>query len=322
MASNHFFEASIAQAMTAIAKIAIAALSAMSDISSAQTKVDDLNRGITGWNRVYEGALAIALVIGALSFWAQRQAMSRSRDLVEANKQLSEEKDRQLQRDLSDARDALEKEKTKRVEMEKSLARRELPIFIGRIDSQGKHDTNFEAIRPFVGVNVIIRALRDAEAERAASSIADVCNEAGLKVVSMERRDDLNIGFFDGVTVEPPEMKMDDLAPPSDPRDIAAFWKRPPSDAVRGYEIANGAANALVEVLLSNNWQQARTFPGGKDIPPNTIRVSVGFKPSPYFSSEPQWSKDMSQKSETQMHEYRLRRIKEIVEKYNLVIPK
>lgn len=119
MTVNHFLDAVIAQAITAMpntitamANAVSATSSTVSDISSLDKKVSDLNSSLSGWNRAYVWALGIALFVGviallvaAFSFWAQRQAILTSRELVEANKQLSEEKDRQLQLDLKDKDD-------------------------------------------------------------------------------------------------------------------------------------------------------------------------------------------------------------------------
>jgi len=123
---SHFLEASIAQATTAAAKTIIAVSSTVSDISSLEKQVAGLNRSIAGWNRAYVWALGIALLVGAFSFWAQRQATSRSRDLVRVSSELSEEKDRELKRDLKekDVQIGQTKERAEKLEKETAEAKR------------------------------------------------------------------------------------------------------------------------------------------------------------------------------------------------------
>jgi hypothetical protein len=93
----------------------------MSDISTLEKKVSDLTSSIQTWNRAYVWALGIALLVGAFSFWAQRQAILRSGELVTASNDLSKEKDRQLQRDLKEKDEAIAKLDKERAEAEKSL---------------------------------------------------------------------------------------------------------------------------------------------------------------------------------------------------------
>jgi hypothetical protein len=122
----------------------------------------------------------------------------------------------------------------------------------------GGGKTNFDGLKPFAGMNVIVEFLPDTEASRAAASIVGIIKAAGWNVV----RIDANTELEDGVVI---------LSPPG----------------VRAMETAP-AADALLDLLTSNNWE-AHTFPE-VNIPDKTIKVTVGFKPSPYFF--PQEMKD------------------------------
>jgi hypothetical protein len=125
---NHFLEASIAQAVTATAKTIIAISSTMSDVSSLEKQVGNLNRSIAGWNKAYVWALGIALIVGAFSFWAQRQAISRSRKLVSVSKELSEEKDREVKRDQAEAIKSAGQANERAAKLEKEAAEAQLKL--------------------------------------------------------------------------------------------------------------------------------------------------------------------------------------------------
>jgi hypothetical protein len=48
-------------------------------------------------------------------------------------------------------------------------------------------------------------------------------------------------------------------------------------------ERSSGAAEELVDFLMKIGWQ-AREMPAGHgELPPNSIGITVGFKPNPYF---------------------------------------
>jgi hypothetical protein len=298
-----------------------------SEISSQSNNVQFLSSRVNLANNLYIVFL-VATLISTILIVRWNGKLSAAKDNLERAKdrkvagdlgekdikigELSKQAEELEQSNIASQRD-LEAEKIKRVEMEKSLAPRQLPLTAKYTDSKGIwHETNFESIRPFAGIQVMIRVLNDAEAERAASGIIELCRMAGLKVIGVERRNDMNTGFFDGVIVEP-----------YDPR--VSMPKNASHDELiklqRDEDISRAAAEAMVEVLVSNAWQ-ARTFPSDKSIPPLTIRVSVGFKPTPYFDRDPQWEKDMTDSSDKKASESRQRDIQEVIGKYHLEIPK
>ncbi len=155
----------------------------------------------------------------------------------------------------------LEEERRTRLELEKSLAPRTLAL---RVEGE---TSNIDSLRPFGGINVILEVLPDAEAERAAGYISWILTQAKWKIVSGSRNPDLNQGEYDGVVIQ---------------HRIYPGVMTPESVADR----SRAAATALLEFLRSNNWEAETVslFPRHHDkMPANTIRIMVGFKPSPYF---------------------------------------
>jgi hypothetical protein len=173
------------------------------------------------------------------------------------------------QESAANAQRDLETERGKRLEMEKSFAPRSLQFILS--------DTpNFEPLKKFAGINVILWYLPDAEAIRATNHIIQLITFAGWNLVSKEPRPELSAGYFDGVSVEVRSRK--------DPTDLESA-----KEILRREE----AADALIEFLESNNWYAHKTF-ADNPLPNNTIKICVGFKPSPYFF--PEWVKKGAQK--------------------------
>ena len=133
------------------------------------------------------------------------------------------------------------------MELEQSLTPRTLWL-----ETKGGK-SNFDSLKPFAGTNVIFEFIPDAEASRAAAAIAGFVKAAGWNVVGGSAKNDLEDGVVILSAVGPPGMTTD----------------RP--------------AAALLDLLTSKNWQ-AHRFPQDPNTEPrNTITVTVGFKPSPYF---------------------------------------
>ena len=107
---------------------------------------------------------------------------------------------------LAAANRALEAERATRLELEKSLAPRSFEIKVA-----ASPDSNFEELKPFGGTNVIFEVLTDAEARRAANEIGNLVGFAGWKVVSVKSNPELWPGFFDGVSIVPPEDFLSDF---------------------------------------------------------------------------------------------------------------
>lgn len=172
----------------------------------------------------------------------------------------------------------LEKEKITRLELEKSLAPRQIAL----IGEGGK--TNIDSLKPFAGMQVVLKVLPDAEASRAASNILWLLQNAGWNVASVEYDPSINTGFFDGVVIEPYKAAKKPEPPAEAPRDLRSIL--PTEQEYNDQRKSEDAVDAVVEFLKSNSWA-ARRFPGKSgELAPNTIKISVGFKPYPYFDSE------------------------------------
>jgi hypothetical protein len=183
----------------------------------------------------------------------------------------------------------LEKERKTRLELEKSLAPRSIPLFY----NAGK--ANFDPLKPFAGIQVMYEVLPDSEALRAAGSLRQILEAAGWQTISFVPRADVNIGFFDGVVIESVPGGREAVEAKKTPEQ-AALWNR-----------MRDAGKALNDFLSSYNWGSRNTFkmPNEAKIPLNTIRIVVGFKPSPYF--EPDLVKELKEDSEKMREEMKKR---------------
>ena len=169
------------------------------------------------------------------------------------------------QRDLAQ-QERIEAMRRGNLELEQSLKPRRFPLIVGPGGS------NFDSLKPFAGMLVIVQYIPDdAEARRAAGMIGLLVKEAGWTVVSEGPSPKAG---SDGVSVE------QYLAPTPNAHAFA-------TDERRSYE----AAQALVNFLHSYDWE-AETGMASRHpidaIAPNTVRVRVGLKPLPFFASEGQ----------------------------------
>jgi hypothetical protein len=160
---------------------------------------------------------------------------------------------------------------SKREELEKSLWPREFPLVTS------PKGNNFDSLKPFTPINVVIEFLPDAEAARAASHIVGLAHAAGWNVVDVEPNPKVIAGFFDGVVVHTP---------------LAVPWDNP-RDTAEG-ERLEGAGNAIVGFLTSYKWVARRSPVKLHEFGVNTIKISIGFKPSPYFQ-DPEIKKIMEE---------------------------
>jgi hypothetical protein len=167
----------------------------------------------------------------------------------------------------------LKQEHDTRMELEKSVQPRNLLVI-----EDGKN--NFEPLVPFVGQKYLLEYVPDMEAFRAATRIfANVESAKWYLVKRPSANPDAYQSFFDGVVVQYFIPKEDSVTRERSPADIAAT------------ERSEKAAEALVHVLTSHGWI-ARAQIGGKantrsdgatNPPSDTLLITVGFKPSPYF---------------------------------------
>ena len=160
----------------------------------------------------------------------------------------------------------LEQERFTRLELEKSLAPRLIPIRI----SDGK--SNVDSLRSFAGTGVVLNSLRESESERAALNVLNAVQFADWKYLYGVAMPHLNRDF-DGVVIEPYKAKS-------------------PSPQQRLEEQRSGAAaNALFEFLKSEGWQ-VRLSPGTDgDLDPNSVKITVGQKPLPFFDNRAEIAK-------------------------------
>lgn len=177
----------------------------------------------------------------------------------------------------------LEKERKTRLELEQSLTPRQIALVASKA---GK--LNIDPLKPFAGIQMFVEILPDAEAERAAGNIIWLTKKAGWNLSSAMFNPELKGPFFDGVIVMPYMAPRRRLSKPP-------FWTE---EEYAAEEFSREAAEELVNFLKSNNWSAhiGMIFPKRDgEIPLRSVKITVGFKPSPYF--RPQWVKELEDNS-------------------------
>jgi hypothetical protein len=168
---------------------------------------------------------------------------------------------------LTAANKSLEDEKLKRLEMEASLAPRMLPLI------WAKGTTNFEPLKRFAGMNVLLEYAPDAEARRATDNIGSFVHEGGWVIKELAANPEMYQGFFDGVIV---------TAYGTNPLE-----KRTQAD-VDEETRCRAAAGTLVGIIQSYGWQvkfiprEPEDDPAKKWLPPNTVKIRIGMKPNSF----------------------------------------
>jgi hypothetical protein len=139
--------------------------------------------------------------------------------------------------------------------------------------------TYLDPLLPMAGQMVLIEHVPDAEARRAANSIARTLTMAQWKVQKPLKVVD---GIADGVSVQP-SLPILGLAKGQTPN-MYPYWH------------AGDAAETLLEYLHSYNWQAERGFPLDADrelirdenvLPAGAIRIQVGLYPPAVYVSQP-----------------------------------
>jgi hypothetical protein len=276
----------------------------VSEIQSLTERVQRLSTSVDGANRLLIWALVVAAIAAIFVGLATYAVIARGKRLADAQILLSAAKDRQLVSDLSangveigkakdDAAKAGQKaseaelraadanriaeelhqqslgleaklgeEQATRLELEKSLAPRRLPYIFNR------GVENIAPLKPFAGMQVTFEVAPDLEAQRAAGSMASAISQAGWQQIPGKTRADL----LDGVFIE-------SYAPLGGTN---SDMQKDMADLDKGLN----AARALRDLLISTGWLQVTAalavYPP-EALAPNTIRIKVGFKPSPYF---------------------------------------
>lgn len=166
---------------------------------------------------------------------------------------------------LADANKALEDEKLKRLEMEASLSPRMLPLV------WEKGTANFEPLKQWAGMNVLLEYAPDAEARRATDNIGSFVHEGGWIIKELSANPEMYHGFFDGVLVSAYGTNR--------------LEKRTQVDVDEEMRCI-AAAETLVGILKSYGWQakflarEPEIDPAKKWLPPNTVKIRIGMKPS------------------------------------------
>lgn len=175
----------------------------------------------------------------------------------------SAEKMRELDAARVQALRDLEAEKVTRLEMEKALAPRVIPFL-----NFEKGKSNLDLLKNFAGQPVVIEFLPDFESRRAASELQTALEVAGWKILGVKPNQELWTGFWEGVVSEPyVGMRSPNLS--DERREIE----------MKATSQSREAAIALTSFLQDHDWK-ARTHGGTTDIPLQSIKISVGFKPS------------------------------------------
>lgn len=219
------------------------------------------------WRSVLEVVSIIAgvftLMAGAIGVGALIGITIADRFIKKAQARENEEKTARiltLERETADA-------KRKLLETEKVMSRRAIPFIV----KDGK--TNLDGLKPFAGIKVIIEYAPEAEPYRAADDLRQALARAGFEVLSFTPVAFLVEPFWDGVVVQPHV--------PRPPASLEQARTQPDTTQKSG-----DAADGVVRFLESNNWV-ARYFPSKFDeLPPDTLRIRVGFKPEPYRLTE------------------------------------
>ena len=74
---------------------------------------------------------------------------------------------------------------------------------------------------------------------------------------------------------------------------------RQPSEEGRAAELrSREAAKAFISFLKESGWAAIKYGWQRHDIPPNSIKITVGLKPSPYFKFRPDWETQMRRAGE------------------------
>jgi hypothetical protein len=214
---------------------------------------------------------------------AAKKASAASASAEAANEQAGEVADK-----LTAANAEIAELDSRRTELEKTLLPRTFSLAFPRDFDK------LNRLKDLTGTKISLRFLPDAEAERATGNLAGLFNEVGWTISETIPDSSKYTSFFDGVTI--------------------GFWGAPPEqveNAGRGGKnrmqelteftqlsaASSRRANELVDFLKAQGWEaQARW--ADVQLPSDTLEVTVGFKPSPYF--DPDWLKKMHSRLETQ----------------------
>jgi len=169
------------------------------------------------------------------------------------------------------AQQELERERLTRLDLEKSLRPREMYLVIYKDGT-----SNIDNLKTLAGTDVILESIPDAEAKRAAGDIAFILKQAGLKIVHTGITTEQ---IWDAVTIE----SYRSTSGGTDEDDIRS----------------STMAIIVAEFFGDEEWVAQTTSSRHGELQPNTLRIRVGFKPSPYFSATPEWEKKIMDRVHT-----------------------
>jgi hypothetical protein len=180
---------------------------------------------------------------------------------------------------LSAANAEIERVQTQRIELEKTLLPRTFASVV---------PSDLDKLKAFTGTKIVLRFLPDAEAERASANLLGLFKAAGWDVSQVVPDPTKFALFFDGVSVgqwtaSPEQWKNAGQDGKDRMTELREFTR------LSGISIR--AAGELVDLMKSHGWE-AQTKWADTQLSPDTLEVTVGFKPSPYF--DPQSIKEMN----------------------------
>jgi hypothetical protein len=245
----------------------------MSAMSSHLSSLWNSSSDVLYWRLQLIASLLVGITF-VVGFWSlrvgSRANKRQSREIVALGRGTEE-----LRTANIEAQKALEDEKTKRIAMEEALAPRALsthrPPPLGDLTAP---------LKRFDGIQVEIRHAPDFEAKRAAGQIWVAIEQAGWKAVSVIRDEDLGGMGDDGVTIEWYFPEWPTPGMPQASIDENARLERKAQDAAQAFaKFLSGEPNKWKKV--SATWPRDRG-----ELPPNTLRIKIGLKPSPFLPKE------------------------------------
>jgi hypothetical protein len=247
-------------------------------ISAADQKAGEANKEAGKANQKAGEANERASVADEAAGKANERAGELEKGAAEARLKQEELKEQNLATELR-----LEEEKTTRLELEKSLAPRTILLTLppGRIPLEiigsgmtvitKSGESNLDPLKQFAGQPVVVQFLPDAEARRATRQLLTMFEVVGWKVISVTPNPELEHPYFDGVVVEP-------YRPPR----LSNLSSQQLMEEMENNKKLSEPTTALVKLLRDSDWTARHGAGLGTDqIPPGSIRVSVGFKPPP-----------------------------------------
>ena len=221
----------------------------------ASNSATEASNKATAAEKDAEGATRKASKANERASENERQAAALKRDAAE-----------QVKRNLN-TQALLETEKERRLDLERSLAPRSLSF-----KQYTDGSTNIDGMRKnrFMGLEVTIEYIPDAEAQKAAFNLGFLVEQAGWKVVSFGSS---SRPMLDGIFVNSFLARFSILSPES-----------------QKMEVSQEARVELWRILRENDWVASYNSASSSELNPSAsapgaLKILVGFKPNPFFKS-------------------------------------